>query len=169
MISGGPVLSAVVSAPPCGPCRRAHTLSAAARQAAAPSCDFRRAGAGRSRTRVGPGRQGPELVGLRGCGGPIGPKARRGGRVGLEHDGHLAPRNLHGLWGWPRVNLREPPGSLVVARGGVGVMVVGTFDAPSGLHRELLARSATPFGTSRPRQLPLLVGGRPGPLPLLIF
>ena len=87
--------------------------------------------------------------------------------VGLEHDGHLAPRNLHGLWGWPRVNLTEPPGLLVVARG--GIMVVGTFDASSDLHCELLARSGTPFGTSRPRTLPLLGAGRPRPFLLLIF
>ena len=98
------------------------------------SCDLRRAGVGRLRTRVGPRRRGPELVRLRGCGGPIGAKARRGAGVGLEHDGHLVPRNWHGLWGWPHVNLREAPGLLVLARGGLGIMVVQTFDASSDLN-----------------------------------
>ena len=86
----------------------------------------------------------------------------------LEHDGHYAPRNLHGLWGLPRVNLREPSGLLAVARGGVGIMVVGRFDASSDLHCERLARLGTVFGTSRPKPLPLLEAGRPRPFLLLI-
>ena len=89
--------------------------------------------------------------------------------VGLEHDGHFAPRNLRGLWGWPRVNLREPLGLLVVAQSGVQNMMAGTLAASSDLHCELIARFGIPFGTSRPRPLSLLGAGRPRPFLLLIF
>ena len=134
--------SALPRGPGCGVC----FPLAAARQAVATACDFRSAEAGRSRTRVGSGQKGLKLVGLRGCGGLIGPKSWIGGGVGLEHDGHPASGDLHRLWGWPRVDLGEPPGLIVVAWCIVRITVARTFDASSDLHREMFARSGLPFG-----------------------
>ena len=91
-VSGGirPTLRAQYLALPQG-----DTLSAAACQAVAPTCDFREAGTGRSRTQAGPGRQGPELVRLWGCGGPIVPKARRGGHTSIGGAADTIPNLIY--------------------------------------------------------------------------
>ena len=91
-VSGGicPTLQGQYLALPQG-----DTLSAAARQAVAPTCDFREAGTGRSRTQAGPRRQGPELVSLRGCGGLIGPKARTGGHTSIGGAADTIPNLIY--------------------------------------------------------------------------
>ena len=156
----GPVALAVGSALPRGACRWACFSPAAVRQAVVSTCDFMWVGAGRSGTWVGSGQKGPKLVGLWGSGGPIGPKARIGGGVGLEHDGHLASGDLHGFGGWPRMDLGEPPGLHVVAQSVVPITMARTSDASSDHQREMFARLGVPFGARRLRQLPPAGAGR---------
>ena len=67
------------------------------------------------------------------------------------------------------MDLREPPGLLVVAQSVVRVTMARALDAFSDLQREMFSRSGVPFGAGRSIPLSPLGAGRPRPFRLLFF